>query len=184
MTPHRAARGAAHSRGGPEQRSLNPPPLTRRTCSSMSSPSCGGLAMEKLRRRPLSSSTSRYCPGMMRVGAPPPGSRRSCGRTAAAQALRFHPGQYLDVLLESGRRRSFSIANPPHDGELTSCTCGGSAVEDQRALFGARRGCGRRRRRRSVRGHCSGSKGRSGSSATPKARTRCSWSRVARASPR
>ena len=30
----------------------------------------------------------------------------------------FQPGQYLDVLLEGGRRRSFSIASPPHDSEL------------------------------------------------------------------
>ncbi|HEX4647778.1 MAG TPA: 2Fe-2S iron-sulfur cluster-binding protein, partial [Steroidobacteraceae bacterium] len=36
----------------------------------------------------------------------------------AVERLRFHPGQYLDVLLESGRRRSFSIASPPHDSEL------------------------------------------------------------------
>jgi CDP-4-dehydro-6-deoxyglucose reductase len=38
-------------------------------------------------------------------------------RLPAVERLRFHPGQYLDVLLESGRRRSFSIANPPHDSE-------------------------------------------------------------------
>ena len=36
----------------------------------------------------------------------------------AVERLRFHPGQYLDVLLEGGRRRSFSIASPPHDSEL------------------------------------------------------------------
>jgi CDP-4-dehydro-6-deoxyglucose reductase, E3 len=36
----------------------------------------------------------------------------------AVERLRFHPGQYLDVLLEAGRRRSFSIACPPHDSEL------------------------------------------------------------------
>jgi len=34
------------------------------------------------------------------------------------ERLRFHAGQYLDVLLEGGRRRSFSIACPPHDSEL------------------------------------------------------------------
>jgi CDP-4-dehydro-6-deoxyglucose reductase, E3 len=34
------------------------------------------------------------------------------------ERLRFQAGQYLDVLLESGRRRSFSIASPPHDSEL------------------------------------------------------------------
>jgi CDP-4-dehydro-6-deoxyglucose reductase len=36
----------------------------------------------------------------------------------AVERLRFHPGQYLDVLLEAGRRRSFSIACPPHDSGL------------------------------------------------------------------
>lgn len=36
----------------------------------------------------------------------------------AVERLRFHPGQYLDVLLEGGRRRSFSIACPPHDAGL------------------------------------------------------------------
>ncbi len=39
-------------------------------------------------------------------------------RLPAVERLRFQPGQYLDVLLESGRRRSFSIANPPHDSAL------------------------------------------------------------------
>ncbi|HEY0766808.1 MAG TPA: 2Fe-2S iron-sulfur cluster-binding protein [Steroidobacteraceae bacterium] len=39
-------------------------------------------------------------------------------RLPAVERLRFHPGQYLDVLLEGGRRRSFSIASPPHDSEL------------------------------------------------------------------
>jgi CDP-4-dehydro-6-deoxyglucose reductase len=36
----------------------------------------------------------------------------------AVEPLPFHAGQYLDVLLEDGRRRSFSIASPPHDSEL------------------------------------------------------------------
>ncbi len=39
-------------------------------------------------------------------------------RLPAVETLRFQPGQYLDVLLESGQRRSFSIANPPHDDAL------------------------------------------------------------------
>lgn len=39
-------------------------------------------------------------------------------RLPSVERLRFHPGQYLDVLLEGGRRRSFSIASPPHDSEL------------------------------------------------------------------
>lgn len=39
-------------------------------------------------------------------------------RLPTVERLSFHPGQYLDVLLEGGRRRSFSIASPPHDSEL------------------------------------------------------------------
>jgi CDP-4-dehydro-6-deoxyglucose reductase, E3 len=39
-------------------------------------------------------------------------------RLPAVEALRFHPGQYLDVLLDGGRRRSFSIASPPHDSDV------------------------------------------------------------------
>lgn len=39
-------------------------------------------------------------------------------RLPAVETLRFQPGQYLDVLLEGGRRRSFSIASPPHDSGL------------------------------------------------------------------
>jgi CDP-4-dehydro-6-deoxyglucose reductase, E3 len=39
-------------------------------------------------------------------------------RLPAVEKLSFHPGQYLDILLEGGRRRSFSIASPPHDSEL------------------------------------------------------------------
>jgi CDP-4-dehydro-6-deoxyglucose reductase len=39
-------------------------------------------------------------------------------RLPAVETLRFQPGQYLDVLLDGGRRRSFSIASPPHDSDL------------------------------------------------------------------
>ena len=39
-------------------------------------------------------------------------------RLPAVEPLRFQAGQYLDVLLEGGRRRSFSIACPPHDSDL------------------------------------------------------------------
>jgi CDP-4-dehydro-6-deoxyglucose reductase len=38
-------------------------------------------------------------------------------RLPAVEPLRFQAGQYLDVLLD-GRRRSFSIASPPHDARL------------------------------------------------------------------
>lgn len=36
-------------------------------------------------------------------------------RLPAAEDFSFEPGQYLDVMLPGGRRRSFSIASPPHD---------------------------------------------------------------------
>jgi CDP-4-dehydro-6-deoxyglucose reductase len=39
-------------------------------------------------------------------------------RLPAVEPLRFLPGQYLDVILDGGRRRSFSIASPPHDSDL------------------------------------------------------------------
>ncbi len=35
-----------------------------------------------------------------------------------AQRLQFMAGQYLDFLLDDGRRRAFSIANPPHEDDL------------------------------------------------------------------
>lgn len=36
----------------------------------------------------------------------------------AAERMQFLAGQYIDFLLPDGRRRSFSIANAPHDDEL------------------------------------------------------------------
>jgi CDP-4-dehydro-6-deoxyglucose reductase len=39
-------------------------------------------------------------------------------RLPAVESLPFLPGQYLDFLVEDGRRRSFSIASPPHDSQL------------------------------------------------------------------
>ncbi len=36
-------------------------------------------------------------------------------RLPAAEEFQFEAGQYVDVLLSGGRRRSFSIASPPHD---------------------------------------------------------------------
>jgi CDP-4-dehydro-6-deoxyglucose reductase len=35
----------------------------------------------------------------------------------AAEEFQFAPGQYLDIMLPGGRRRSFSIASPPHDAK-------------------------------------------------------------------
>jgi CDP-4-dehydro-6-deoxyglucose reductase len=39
-------------------------------------------------------------------------------RLPAAEVFHFEAGQYLDVMLSGGRRRSFSIASPPHDSRL------------------------------------------------------------------
>jgi CDP-4-dehydro-6-deoxyglucose reductase len=36
-------------------------------------------------------------------------------RLPPAEDFDFQPGQYIDVMLTGGRRRSFSIASPPHD---------------------------------------------------------------------
>lgn len=36
----------------------------------------------------------------------------------AAEEFRFEAGQYIDIMLPHGRRRSFSIASPPHDSRL------------------------------------------------------------------
>ncbi len=36
-------------------------------------------------------------------------------RLPVAEAFTFEAGQYIDILLPGGRRRSFSIASPPHD---------------------------------------------------------------------
>ncbi|HEY2339078.1 MAG TPA: 2Fe-2S iron-sulfur cluster-binding protein, partial [Steroidobacteraceae bacterium] len=59
-------------------------------------------------------------------------------RLPTVERLRFHPGQYLDVLLPGGQRRSFSIASPPHDSELIELhvrrVSGGGFTE---RLFGA-----------------------------------------------
>ncbi len=59
-------------------------------------------------------------------------------RLPAVETLRFHPGQYLDILLDGGRRRSFSIASPPHDSDLIELhvrrVVGGGFTEQ---LFGA-----------------------------------------------
>lgn len=39
-------------------------------------------------------------------------------RLPVAETFEFEPGQYVDILLPGGRRRSFSIASPPHDSTL------------------------------------------------------------------
>ena len=37
---------------------------------------------------------------------------------AASKRLQFLAGQYIDILLDDGRRRAFSLANAPHDDEV------------------------------------------------------------------
>lgn len=44
--------------------------------------------------------------------------RRLYLKTPASQRMQFLAGQYIDILLKDGRRRSFSLANAPHDDEL------------------------------------------------------------------
>ncbi len=39
-------------------------------------------------------------------------------RLPAAETFRFEAGQYIDVMLSGGRRRSFSIASPPHGARV------------------------------------------------------------------
>jgi CDP-4-dehydro-6-deoxyglucose reductase len=39
-------------------------------------------------------------------------------RLPAAEPFSFEAGQYIDIMLPGGRRRSFSIASPPHDSRL------------------------------------------------------------------
>jgi CDP-4-dehydro-6-deoxyglucose reductase len=39
-------------------------------------------------------------------------------RLPAAEPFRFEAGQYIDIMLPGGRRRSFSIASPPHDSRV------------------------------------------------------------------
>ena len=38
-------------------------------------------------------------------------------KLAGEQRLHFHAGQYIEFILEDGKRRAFSIANAPHDDE-------------------------------------------------------------------
>jgi CDP-4-dehydro-6-deoxyglucose reductase len=59
-------------------------------------------------------------------------------RLPAAEIFRFEPGQYVDIILSGGRRRSFSIASPPHACrplELHIRRVAGGAFTD--ALFSA-----------------------------------------------
>lgn len=52
---------------------------------------------------------------VVRIDAPSPDVRRLLLRLPAVEEFAFRAGQYLDVLLPGGARRSYSIASPPHD---------------------------------------------------------------------
>lgn len=41
----------------------------------------------------------------------------------SSQRLQFLAGQYIDILLKDGKRRSFSLANAPHDDEYLQLHC-------------------------------------------------------------
>ena len=53
-------------------------------------------------------SLERVAPDVMRIRL----------RLPAAERLQFLAGQYIDILLRDGTRRSLSLANPPHDDGL------------------------------------------------------------------
>jgi CDP-4-dehydro-6-deoxyglucose reductase, E3 len=63
-------------------------------------------------------------------------------RLPAAEPFHFEPGQYIDIMLSGGRRRSFSIASPPHDSRLLELhirrVSGGELTERLFAEGGAR----------------------------------------------
>lgn len=50
----------------------------------------------------------RVAPGVMVISLKLPANER----------LQFLAGQYIDILMKNGKRRSFSLANAPHDDEL------------------------------------------------------------------
>jgi CDP-4-dehydro-6-deoxyglucose reductase, E3 len=53
-------------------------------------------------------SLERVSHDVMKLLLRPPGTRR----------MQFFAGQYIDIILQDGRRRSFSLANPPHQDEV------------------------------------------------------------------
>jgi CDP-4-dehydro-6-deoxyglucose reductase len=46
-----------------------------------------------------------------------------CTAPARAEDFSFEAGQYIDIMLPGGRRRSFSIASPPHDARAAGAAC-------------------------------------------------------------
>ena len=56
----------------------------------------------------------RYTSSVQRIERVAPDVMVVSLKLADGEALSFLPGQHISVLLEDGKRRSFSIANPPH----------------------------------------------------------------------
>ncbi|WP_291129284.1 2Fe-2S iron-sulfur cluster-binding protein [Hydrogenophaga sp.] len=54
---------------------------------------------------------------VMRIDFPAPDVARLKLRFPAGEKVKFKAGQYLQVLLPDGQRRSFSMANPPHQND-------------------------------------------------------------------
>jgi CDP-4-dehydro-6-deoxyglucose reductase len=74
------------------------------------------LCIETFEMRAADSVTTRRLP--CRIERAVPLSHDVMGlflRLPIAEDLTFEAGQYIDILLPGGRRRSFSIASPPHD---------------------------------------------------------------------
>jgi CDP-4-dehydro-6-deoxyglucose reductase len=77
------------------------------------------LTVETFEVRPADGATIKRLP--CRIERALPLSHDVMGlylRLPAAEAFVFEAGQYIDIMLPGGRRRSFSIASPPHDSRL------------------------------------------------------------------
>ena len=76
----------------------------------------GDLVVETFELQAADSATRKRLP--CRIERAVPLSHDVMGlflRLPLAETFRFEAGQYIDILLPGGRRRSFSIASPPHD---------------------------------------------------------------------
>jgi CDP-4-dehydro-6-deoxyglucose reductase, E3 len=76
----------------------------------------GDLAIETFEMRPADTAVVKRLP--CRIEKALPLSHDVMGlflRLPAAEDFVFEAGQYVDIMLPGGRRRSFSIASPPHD---------------------------------------------------------------------
>jgi CDP-4-dehydro-6-deoxyglucose reductase, E3 len=77
---------------------------------------CSDLTLETFEPRAVGSGAPKRLP--CRIERAVPLSQDVIGlflRLPIAEDFSFAPGQYVDILLPGGRRRSFSIASPPHD---------------------------------------------------------------------